>query len=207
MAISNNASRPINFALAAAAALLCVWAVVLWGSLPGLPKANEKSTGKAAQNEKSVFPAAFHYNVIVEKDLFRPSRQKFVMQPKPKPPVVVVAPAPPPPKPPPRLNLIGTILLANEETAVIEYAGSGQKSSYYKVGDSIEDFVIKEIHENMVLLERSGEVLKVVMNPSTTAPPQQPYLQQQNVPGPAVVQPPPMPFAPGLRAPPVVPIR
>lgn len=208
MAISNGTYRPINIALAAAAALLCVWAVALWGTSTALSKPTESRGKKALVNEKKSLPASSYYNVIVEKDLFRPARQKFVVKPKPKPPVaVVIAPAPPPPKPPPRLNLIGTILLDNEERAVIEYAGSGQKSSYYKVGDSIEDFVIKEIHENLVLLERSGEVLKVVMNPSTSAPPQQPHFQQQNVLSPAVVQPPPMPFVPGLMAPPGVPVR
>ena len=199
----NGGYRLTSIMLVAAAVFFCVWIVVLWGSLPGLPKTNEKSTGKASKNEKNVIPAVSYYNVIVEKDLFRPARQKFVMRPRPKPPVAVVAP--PPPKPPPRLTLIGTILLDNEETAVLEYAGSGHRSAYYKVGDKIEDFVITEIHENTVLLERSGEVLKVVMNPLTSASPQP--LQQPNVPGPAVVQPPPMLSVPRQIAPQSAPVR
>lgn len=110
--------------------------------------------GKTNQREGSL-------GVIVEKDLFRPSRNK------PRPPKAVPKPAPvvvlPPPKsPPPRLTLSGTILLDSGSEALMQSSPSG--SGRYRVGDEIEGFVITDILGESVVLKRDDEVLKVYMN-------------------------------------------
>jgi hypothetical protein len=186
----NGHQRVINALLAAAALIVAVWLLkALWQPVYVLDDAGKKSVKAARPAAVRTKPSKSAYDVVVDKDLFRSSRQRFVVQIKPKAPVaVVVAPPPPPPKPAPKLNLIGTVLLDNEQTAIIEQVGSPQKASYYKKGDSIEEFVLTEIHEDFVIFKRADEVLKVVMNPSVSAPPQ-PYTQQQNGAPPAGAQP------------------
>lgn len=103
--------------------------------------------------------------IIVEKDLFRPSRQK----PRPpKPALKKPAPAPavelPPPKsPPPRLTLSGTILLDSGNEALMSLQSAPAASGRYRVGDEIEGFVVTDILAESVVLRREEEVLKVYM--------------------------------------------
>lgn len=103
--------------------------------------------------------------VIVEKDLFRPTRQK----PKPPKQVPKKAPEPavvlPPPKsPPPSLTLSGTILLDSGNVALMSLQSASSGSGRYKIGDEIEGFRVTEITSENVVLKRDDEVLKVFMN-------------------------------------------
>lgn len=103
--------------------------------------------------------------IIVEKDLFRPSRQKpkppRKSQPRPKVEPVVVLP--PPKSPPPRLVLSGTVLLDSGSVALMSLQGAPGASGRYAVGDRIEDFVVTEILGESVVLKRDDEVLRVDM--------------------------------------------
>lgn len=103
--------------------------------------------------------------VIVEKDLFRPSRNK-PRPPKaaPKPPPAPVVILPPPKSPPPRLTLSGTILLDSGSEALMSLQSAPSGSTRYRVGDEIEGFVITDILGESVVLKREDEVLKVYMN-------------------------------------------
>ncbi|MBI2400275.1 MAG: hypothetical protein HYV23_04350 [Deltaproteobacteria bacterium] len=103
--------------------------------------------------------------VIVEKDLFRPSRNK-PRPPKavPKPPPAPVVVLPPPKSPPPRLTLSGTILLDSGSEALMSLQSAPSGSGRYRVGDEIEGFVITDILGESVVLKRDDEVLKVYMN-------------------------------------------
>ncbi|MBI5236989.1 MAG: hypothetical protein HY887_01010 [Deltaproteobacteria bacterium] len=155
-------SRLLNALLAAAAVTAAVWLLkALWQPVYAQDDAGKKTVKAAKPDAGWASPSRSAYGVIVENDLFRPARQKYVAPPKPvhKP---FVAP-PPPPKPPPKLTLMGTVLLDNGEAAIMDYQGGGQNSSYYRIGDNIEGFVIKEIRKDSVLLERDAESLKVVM--------------------------------------------
>lgn len=121
-------------------------------SLPGLAFASGKDGGSLG--------------VIVEKDLFRPSRQK-PKPPKPAPKKPAPAPVlvlPPPKSPPPRLTLSGTILLDSGNEALMSLQGAPAASGRYRVGDEIEGFVITAILGESVVLKRDEEVLKVYMN-------------------------------------------
>lgn len=107
---------------------------------------------------------AVSYDIIVEKDIFRESRRRFMAKPASPPPVkAALPPAPPLKTPPPKLALIGTVVLEDGNAAIIDYGG---KPAYYKVGESIEEFVIREIDMNNVLLERAGEPLKISITPA-----------------------------------------
>lgn len=109
------------------------------------------------------------FSVIVAKDLFRPARQAY--EPPKSAPKQAVQKAPQPqPLPPPKLALIGTVLRDGSQTAILDYPG-GQKGSYYRVGDSIENFVITAITRDTVLLQRSdGASLRVGMRQSVPSP-------------------------------------
>lgn len=116
----------------------------------------EPAFGKANHRDGSL-------GVIVEKDLFRPSRNK-PRPPKaaPKPPAPVVMP--PPKSPPPRLTLSGTILLDSGSEALMSLQSSPSGSGRYRVGDEIGGFVVTDILGESVVLKRDDEVLKVYMN-------------------------------------------
>lgn len=102
--------------------------------------------------------------VIIEKDLFRPSRQKpSPPKPKPKPKAEPVAVLPPPKSPPPRLTLSGTVLLDSGDVALLSLQGEGA-SGRYRIGDEIAGFRITEIGSDRVTLRRDDELLSVFMN-------------------------------------------
>lgn len=188
--------------LLALAALFALAAFVraLWLPVYVSEGAGKRTVKAAKPGAERISEPRSAYSVIVEKDLFRPARQKYV-PPPPKPAPKPFVPPPPPPKPPPRLTLIGTVLLDDGEAAIMDYPGGGQKSSYYRVGDEIEGFVVTEIRKDSVLLKRGDETLKVVMNqpPSSSLPPvpgTAPVPAGQRVP---VITPLPVPPAPPAR--------
>ena len=170
-----NGRRLVDLILGAAAIGLLVWLFLIW-SEPLAPSIDDGKTAavphKAAVEGKA---GPRSYSVIVEKDLFSPARRKYV-PPKPRPVVVIaIAQGPPPPPPrkaPPRLMLIGTVLLDDGEAAIMEYAGAAQKGAYYRIGDMVEEFAVKEIRKDSVVLERDdGAVLNVTMSSSSPGSP------------------------------------
>ena len=78
-------------------------------------------------------------------------------------------PPPPPRKAPPILKLVGTVLLDRSEAAIID-AGGSVGPAYYKVGDSIEEFVIKSIQKEIVMLERDDGMVLTVGSKTPVAP-------------------------------------
>lgn len=156
----------INSALGAAIIGLCAWLFFIWTEPLDLTAGEEKIVTVEAKADSSTPEDPSSYSVIVEQDLFSPARQKYVvLKPKPAPVVPLLPPAPPPRRPPPRLTLIGTVLLDDGEAAIMNSGGDGQKAAYYRIGDVIEEFAVKDIRKDSVVLERDdGEVLKVTMS-------------------------------------------
>lgn len=160
-----------NLVLLFLSALLAYWGLsVLFAPAVGLEsgtgRANAFTPARVEEGEALVKVDRGSFSVIIEKDVFRESRGKVVKRQAP-PPLKVVQPSPPPEpvvkRPPPKLSLVGTVLLENGNAAIIEYGG---KPSYYVVGENIEEFVIREIGRNHVLLERDGEPLRVGISPA-----------------------------------------
>lgn len=136
--------------------------------------------------------------VIVEKDLFRPSRQKpRPPKPRPAPPVQPALPPPPPPKsPPPALTLSGTIILESGGVALMAPQGSPGTSARYTTGDEIGGFRVTDIASESVTLVRDDEVLRVWLDPrqAYTGPGRQgapaPGAPPSDIPGELVPRPP-----------------
>lgn len=166
----SNGYRLLNVALGAAIIVLGAWLFSIWMEPLDLTAGEEKIVTVEADSDRPAPEDPSSYSVIVEKDLFSPARQKYVL-PKPKPAPVIPPPPPPPRRPPPRLTLIGTVLLDDGEAAIMNYGGDGQKAAYYRIGDIIEEFAVKDIRKDSVVLERDdGEVLKVTMSSVSPGP-------------------------------------
>lgn len=150
--------RRLNGFIAVAIAIATVLFIrALWQ--PVYEEGNSSSTEvkTAPRSAKVSEPQRADYDVISSRDLFRPGRQMYVAPPKPQP-APAPPPPPPPPKPVPRLALVGTVIRDDGQAAIMDYNG---KSSYYKVGDDIEGFVIKSIRKDTVVLQREGETLRI----------------------------------------------
>lgn len=144
---------------------LAIWIISIWITPSHEFKniSSQKIKKTVIEEKEKTEITLSSYDVIVEKDLFRKSRHKFVPKPAPSPVKVLPPPPEPQPKrPPPRLALIGTIILDDGNKAIIEYGG---RRNYYGIGEHIEDFVIQEIDMNYVLLGREGEMLKLNVIP------------------------------------------
>jgi type II secretory pathway component PulC len=124
-------------------------------ALPAAPAAREKQARvpKVKHVERSVTEASF--NVISELDLFRPSRS-----PAEKKEVEVEKG---PPKDPPKL--FGTIIFNDLKTAILEDPGT-KSTKNYKINDTIAGFVISDILEDKVVLQRDGESHEIKLRAS-----------------------------------------
>ncbi len=151
-------------------AVSSVWLVRVWQRPTALPRLEEKKSANTVNlHARNTLPSSA-YDIIADRDMFRPNRMRLVVLnskprvvPKTVQPPQVQAP-PPPPKPVPKLNLIGTVLLNDSKAAIIENIGAGQRANYYKIGDSIEGFVIGDIQKESVMLMRGSETMNIVMN-------------------------------------------
>lgn len=159
-------SPVLNPLLAIAAFAMLVNLFMAWRG-PLLPDVTAESRPSKGIEAKA--PARpFSYRVIADRDIFRPERQKPA--PSPKKAQKAEPPPPPPRKAPPVLKLVGTVLLDKSEAAIIDAGGMGP--AYYRVGDSIEEFVIKSIQKDAVMLERDdGMVLTAGSKPAAASAP------------------------------------
>jgi len=128
-----------------------------------------------------------NYNVIGQKNLFRPERREWVSpvnvensSQEKKPEKAVRA------KPPPRLTLYGTIIYGDDvKIAIIKGAGSRgspEEKRNYRLGDEISGYKIKEIKEERVVLAKGEEVIELKLRegkPRRTAPRLRPQPQRQ----------------------------
>lgn len=146
--------------LLAACCALALWLVLVWLSPIDSPGPVSKKPVNAKQNTGKP-ERAITFERIVQKDLFRPERRKYVPPPRPK--KVLLAAPPPPPKPrPPRIMLTGTALLEGGNLAILDVPGSNKQG--YRVGEMIEGFAIKEIKKDSILIEKDGEAFKYSLN-------------------------------------------
>jgi len=91
------------------------------------------------------------YNVITQKDLFRPSRSA------PEQKAEKTAEKTGPKNPP---KLFGTIILENEKTAILQNSES-KATKIYKLNELISGYTIAEILEDKVVLVKDGENFEV----------------------------------------------
>lgn len=91
------------------------------------------------------------YHVIVEKDLFRPSRT----DPKTDNETQISNPSK-------LLKLFGTIIMNNEKIAILEDP-STKKSKPYHINDSLAGFVIIDIQKDKIIVLRGDKKIEVIL--------------------------------------------
>ena len=100
-----------------------------------------------ARKQKALNEAS--YNVIVQKDLFRPSRAEKKVENSPSEITPGVKP-----------QLFGTIITENEKGAILEDP-STKTSKFYRLKDTVAGYTIEDIQEDKVLLSKGGSSIEV----------------------------------------------
>ena len=110
------------------------------------------------------------YNVIVQNDLFRPSRsapqvEEISLQFFANPP-----------------KLYGTIIMGNDKSAILEDPNT-KTTRLYSLNDLFGGFTISDIQDNKVVLSRGDKSIEVKLREikTITAPRQQPFMPQPQV--------------------------
>jgi hypothetical protein len=128
-------------------------------------KAVGKTDEKAKVDIKPVDRVINESNVqlIAKLDLFRPGRAPFVAEKKDAP-VEQAAPGNPP-------KLFGTILLNNQETAILQDPAT-KKTAMYHVNDTVAGYKVSEILEEKVVLLKGAEKVEIKLreDKGVTAP-------------------------------------
>ncbi|MEK7238578.1 MAG: hypothetical protein AAB012_03695 [Nitrospirota bacterium] len=108
------------------------------------------------------------YNVIVQKDLFRPSRSAPQVE---EIPLQFFANPP---------KLYGTIIMGNDKSAILEDPKT-KTTKLYRLNDLLGGFTISDIQDNKVVLSMGDESIEVKLREikTITAPRQQPFMPQQ----------------------------
>ncbi len=118
-----------------------------------------ESKKKKTGSEPPVQPAAFI--LIADQNIFHPDRKISVNKPQEK-----ILPKP-------ELVLYGTLITDNtllayvdDINATLTTPGRGKRLRVLRIGDMAGDFKLKEIHTDMIVLERGSEVLTVDLSES-----------------------------------------
>jgi len=119
----------------------------------GIPLSSEirQKKEKDVTNRRAPVINEDAYNVITQKDLFRPSRS--APDQKAEQTTENTDPKNPP-------KLFGTIILANEKTAILQDSES-KTTKTYKLNELISGYTITEILEDKVVLVKNGENFEV----------------------------------------------
>jgi type II secretory pathway component PulC len=169
------------------------------------PTVTEKETEKKAPEDKGTKekdrrPPPNYYDLIVKKDLFRPSRTSFIDEGK-----VVETSSKDKPK------LFGTIIMNNERHAILEDPNT-KITRMYTINDSVAGYTINDIEEDRVILTKAGNTYEVKLReikeikfPAMKPPPvtpqrrprrqhiRRPNTQQRNMRRQRITPPPPPP--------------
>ena len=148
----------LNIALIATIVFFFAWIVAIWVTPARVPAFEpERSSRAPGIFTKKKLPAISTYNIIVDKDIFRASRRKFSATAKSRSKGKALSKAS-------SLILLGTVILDDYRAAMIGYRNDKKSAKYYRVGNSIEGFVIKKIAKDSVVIRRGNETIKVEMN-------------------------------------------
>ncbi len=144
-------------------------------TLQPIQKDKKISEHKKTEEKKELSFNETVYNVIVQNDLFRPSRsapqvEEISLQFFANPP-----------------KLYGTIIMGNDKSAILEDPNT-KTTRLYSLNDLFGGFTISDIQDNKVVLSRGDKSIEVKLREikTITAPRQQPVPQ----PPPQIQQPP-----------------
>ena len=128
------------------------------------------SEDKKTEETKELSSNETVYNVIVQNDLFRPSRSAPQVEEIPQQFLAN------PPK------LYGTIIMGNDKSAILEDPKT-KTTKLYRLNDLFGGFTISDIQDNKVVLSMGDESIEVKLREikTITAPRQQPVPQQPQI--------------------------
>lgn len=115
--------------------------------------------------------------VVVEQNLFHPSRAVPAPPPPPEPkaPAPVAAPAPPPPPPPPKFVLSGVVIQEDRDTALAllqEPEITQNKVMPINRGEQVGSYRLTEVQPDRVVLRSPTDTLTVLLHdPNKPKPP------------------------------------
>jgi hypothetical protein len=130
---------------------------VLKQALPGEPDRDETVN-------PLVRKGATDFQIIVQKDLFRPDRTELKVEEKAPGTDPPPAPAVPPPK------LVGIVITESNSRAYFEDPKTGVARAY-RINDSISGFTLSGIEAKRVVLLRGGEKVEVKLGGTKTSKP------------------------------------
>lgn len=104
---------------------------------------------KSTERRRGKIPSEASYEIISQKNLFRPSRS-----PVPDDSSFTQVPSREKPK------LFGTMIMDGENVAILEDPASKDTKLYY-LNDSIGGFTVSEIHKDKVILKRGETTIEV----------------------------------------------
>lgn len=158
------------------------------------PRANHEQARVSDRRDSRESPPApdvihfSNYNVIGQKNLFRPERREWVPPANAESPSQEKRPEQTgPPAPRPRLTLYGTIIYGDDvKIAIIKGAGSRgtpeEEKRNYRLGDEISGYQIQKIEEERVVLAKGEDVIELKLREGKSrpaAPPVRPLPRQQ----------------------------
>ena len=125
------------------------------------------SEDKKTEEKKELSFNETVYNVIVQKDLFRPLRSAPQVE---EIPLQFFANPP---------KLYGTIIMGNDKSAILEDQNT-KTTRLYRLNDLFGGFTISDIQDNKVVLSRGDKSIEVKLREikTITAPRQQPFMPQ-----------------------------
>ena len=133
----------------------------------GLP-AQAQSNLQAVRDNPVAALSLDQLSVTRERPLFSPSRRSS------PPPVAAIIRPPPvqPPPPPPTIELYGTIIDADQATAIIFFSANSQTQRVH-IGDDVEGWKVEQIEERKLVLsqeERTAVFSMFADKPADNAP-------------------------------------
>lgn len=151
--------RTLNLILVALVGVACIGLFRVWRSAPSLkPLTENKSVAKELIEKRKLRPLLYSYNIVVEKDLFLPSRYRDTALPRAggaRHTGTLQVPR--------ELVLVGTVLLSDKKLAIMVTNKAKGKSASYKIGDSIAGFTVKGIERDKVVLGKFGQTAELIL--------------------------------------------
>jgi len=141
----------INFILFGLAIVLSYMLYDIWRTpIEEVHPPEKKTQGKIKSETDETKKDIVAYQVIVQKDLFRPTRTEWKEE-------AIKSGLPPTPPP----TLYGIMITDNDRIAILEESPSSIKRKIYRVKDQIGGFVVSEIEREKVVLIRGEEKIVV----------------------------------------------
>lgn len=144
----------INTILLVVTGLLCFRLYEVWTQPSvisfNVPVSQSDGDGDMQKTSRKSGVRADSYNIITSNNLFHPSRSVVQRNIETQKPVSLDK------KP----QLFGTIIMANKKIAILEEP-STKKSRSYHINDNIAGFIISDILQNKVILQRGDQSVQI----------------------------------------------